>query len=248
MWHRWQGTGSASVGPSGAPPAPAHPTCTGEGAQVPPVPSCHCCPPRDVSKVNVCIPKPVWSLSGRGSVATRSASRPPLWFRCVQLRKNVLGWFPRRLPGQRGRSAPRQGHLSQRPQLGATRATAAALRPHPHPGHSSRSPRRRGPAERLLETCHHRGGVRQNGRCRTGSRGLGMPAAAADRGGEYRTGYTRVTVPAEDPARLAVPPAPEPGDLPRARDRCSARSHARAAPAAHARTPVGGAQDEGTRG
>lgn len=51
-------TGSTSVCPSGAPPAPAHPTCTGEGAQLPPVPSCNCCPPRDVSKADACIPKP----------------------------------------------------------------------------------------------------------------------------------------------------------------------------------------------
>lgn len=58
MWHRWQGCCSTSVCPSGAPPAPAHPTCTGEGAQLPPVPSCNCCPPGDVSKADACIPKP----------------------------------------------------------------------------------------------------------------------------------------------------------------------------------------------
>lgn len=74
-----------------------------------------------------------------------------------------------------------------------------------------------------------------------------MPAAAPDLAGEYRAGSMRVTVPAEGPARLAVPPAPQHGDLPRAGDQCSARSHARAAPAAHARTPLGGAQDRETR-
>lgn len=78
-------------------------------------------PPQDVSKPGSVHPQShsLEPFRGRHSpapVATRSASRPPLWFHCLPLRRNVPVPFPRRLPGKDGHDGSHQGRLSRLPQ------------------------------------------------------------------------------------------------------------------------------------
>lgn len=104
------------------PPAPSHPTSMAEGAQLPsgtqlPLSSS---PAKMFPSLDLSIPRAtVGSVLGRRSqepVATRSTSRPPIWFHCVPLWRNVPVPFPRRLPGKDGRGGSHQGPLSQLPQ------------------------------------------------------------------------------------------------------------------------------------
>lgn len=96
------------------PPASNHPTAT--AAQL----LLSSSPPKMFPSLALSVPKAgVWSLSGRRSpelVATRSASRPPIRFHCVPLRRNVPVPFPRQLLGKDSHDGPHQEGLSQLPR------------------------------------------------------------------------------------------------------------------------------------
>lgn len=199
-------TGCASAGPSGAPPAPADPT--GRGRE----PSRDCCPP---------------AMFPRLMCASQRHSPEPAGkaLRCDTLRRPPSSAFaasgPERMcragsHGGAGAARPRrsrQGHLSPRPPAGATRAPSSSpARTQPQvpagtrPGRAAPGdppPPRRSETQREMRN---------------------EPPRAPDLAGERRDGSASVTVPAGDTARLAAPPAPGAGDVPRAGERCSARS------------------------
>lgn len=162
-------TGCASAGPSGAPPAPADPT--GRGRE----PSRDCCPPAMFPRLMCASQRHSPEPAGK-ALRCDTLRRPPSSL--LSLRpapKECAGPVPTAVPGQRARRAPAKATCPRGHQ-----PVPRELRPHPQPGHSPRSPRGHGPAERLLGTRHHRGGARHNGKCGTSRRGLRTSPVSAE--------------------------------------------------------------------